>query len=108
MTGRGETMKMDKNQQDLVDYNYIISMGLLTSNGVVGEFLNGFKFGIYNSGVPDRRFNVFFIKEKTSKPEKLLKKGEQFFESRKLPFRVSFKCGLETDFLTLLSGRGYK
>jgi ribosomal protein S18 acetylase RimI-like enzyme len=35
-------------------------------------------------------------------------KGEQFFESRKLPFRIAFSAGLETDFLPLLSERGYK
>jgi len=101
-------MNLNKKQQDLVDYNYILAMGLLTSNGVSGEFLSGYKFGIYNSGVPNRSFNVFFIEEKTSKPEALLKKGEEFFESRKLPFRVSFKSGLETDFLSLLAEKGYQ
>jgi hypothetical protein len=101
-------MKLNKTQQNLADYNYILSMGLLTSNTIMGEFLNGFKYSIYNTGVPNRIFNVFFIKEKTSKPEKLLKKGEDFFESRKLPFRVAFKYGLEEDYLAILSDRGYK
>lgn len=101
-------MSLDKRQQDLVDYNYVLSMGILTSNAVLGEFLNGYKFSIFNTGVPGRQFNVFFVKENTSKPEKLLQKGEQFFESRNLPFRVSFKYSLETDFLSLLADKGYK
>jgi ribosomal protein S18 acetylase RimI-like enzyme len=101
-------MNLDKNQQDLVDYNYVLSTGLLTSNTAVGEFFDSYKFTIFNTNVPNRQFNVFFIKERTSKPERLLQKGERFFESRKLPFRVSFRYGLEKDFLSLLSDKGYK
>jgi len=105
---RSATMNLHKSQQDLVDYNYVLSMGLLTSNTIVGEFFDSYKFSIFNAGVPNRHFNMFFIKERTSKPEKFLEKGEQFFESRKLPFRVSFRYGLEKDFLSLLSDKGYK
>ncbi len=83
-------------------------MGLLISNTISGEFFNSYKFSIFNTGFPNRQFNVFFVKEKTSNPLKLLKKGEQFFESGKLPFRISFSHGLEKDFLPLLSERGYK
>lgn len=101
-------MNLNKTQQDLVDYNYILSMGLLTSNTIIGEYFESYKFSIYHHGIPDRRFSVFFIKDKTSKPEKILQKGEQFFESKKLPFRVSFKYGLEKDFLSLLSDKGYQ
>ena len=101
-------MKLNKIQQDLVDYNYILSMGLLTSNTISGEYFESYKFSIYHHGVPDRRFNVIFIKENTAKPEKLLLKGEQFFASRNLPFRVSFKYGLEKDFLPVLSDKGYQ
>jgi hypothetical protein len=88
-------MNLERAKQDLVDYNYVLSMGLLISNTVVGEFLNSYKFSIFNTGFPNRRFNVLFVKEKTSNPEKLLNKGERFFESGKLPFRVSFRYGLE-------------
>ncbi len=101
-------MNLNKTQQDLVDYNYILSMGLLTSNTISGEYFESYKCSIYHHGVPDRRFNVFFIKESTSKPEKLLQKGEEFFASRKLPFRVSFKYGLEKSFLSVLSDKGYQ
>jgi ribosomal protein S18 acetylase RimI-like enzyme len=101
-------MNLDNAKQDLADHNYVFCMGLLISNTIVGEFLNSYKFSIFNSGVPSRQFNVFFVKEKASNPLELLQKGEQFFESRKLPFRVSFRCGLEEDFLPLLSERGYK
>jgi len=101
-------MNLDRAKQDLVDYNYILSMGLLISNTIAGEFFNSYKFSIFNSGFPNRRFNVLFVKEKTSNPAKLLNKGERFFESGKLPFRISFRYGLEMDFLPLLSQRGYK
>jgi hypothetical protein len=101
-------MKLDQQQQDLVDYNYLLSMGILTSNTISGEFYEGYNFSCYNRGVPDRRFNVFFIKEGTSNPDRLLQKGEQYFKSRNLPFRVAFKHGLESDFLTPLSERGYR
>ena len=101
-------MNLDRAKQDLADYNYVLSMGLLISNTISGEFLNGYKFSIFNTGFPSRQFNIFFVKEKTSNPLKLLQKGEQFFESRKLPFRISFRCGLEKDFYPLLSERGYK
>ncbi|MBW1783664.1 MAG: hypothetical protein JRL30_23355, partial [Deltaproteobacteria bacterium] len=101
-------MNLNKEQQDWVDYNYVLAMGLLISNTVVGEFFNSYEFAIFNSGVPNRQFNVVFIKERTSKPEELLQKGEQFFEARKLPFRVSFRYGLEKDFLALLSDKGYQ
>ena len=100
-------MNLDRAKQDLVDYNYVLSMGLLISNTIAGEFFNGYKFTIFNSGFPNRRFNVLFVKEKTSNPAKLVKKGEQFFESGRLPFRISFKYGLEKDFIPLLSQRGY-
>jgi hypothetical protein len=106
--GEMNVMTLDSKQKNLVDYNYILSMGLLTSNTITGEFFNCYKFSIFNTGVPNRQFNVFFVKEKTSKPMKLLQKGEQFFETRGLPFRVSFRCGLEKDFLSLLSDKGYK
>ena len=101
-------MALNKNQEELVDYNYVFSMGLLISNTWVGEFLDSYRSSIFNSGVPNRQFNVFFVKERASNPEKLLQKGEQFFESRKLPFRISFRCGLENDFLSLLSDKGYQ
>lgn len=101
-------MNLDKAKQDLADHNYVLCMGLLISNTIVGEFLNGYTFSIFSSGVPNRQFNVFFVKEKTSTPLKLLQKGEEFFKSRELPFRISFRDGLEKDFLPLLSERGYK
>ncbi len=101
-------MDLDRARQDLVDYNYVSCMGLLLSNTVAGEFFNSYKFTIFNSGFPNRRFNVLFVKEKTSNPEKLIKKGEQFFEPGKLPFRISFRFGLEKDFIPLLSQRGYQ
>jgi hypothetical protein len=101
-------MNLDRAKQDLVDYNYVLCMGLLISNTISGEFFNSYKFSIFNTGFPNRQFNVFFVKDKTSNPLKLLQKGEQFFESRKLPFRISFRDGQEKDFLPLLSERGYK
>lgn len=99
-------MNLDPAKQELIDYNYVLCMGLLTSNTVSGEFLNSYKYSIFNTGVPNRQFNVFFVKEKTSNPLKLVQKAEQFFG--RLPFRVSFKQGLEREFLHLLSERGYK
>lgn len=104
----GKDMNLDRDKQDLVDYNYVLCMGLLISNTISGEFLNSYKFSIFNTGFPDRQFNIFFVREKTSNPLKLLQKGEQFFESRRLPFRIAFGNGLERDFLPLLSERGYK
>lgn len=101
-------MTLQKNIQDLVDYNYIVSMGLLTSSAITGEFVNTFKYSFWNTGAPMSQFNVFFIKEKTSKPEKLLQKAEEYFGGRGLPFRVSFREGLEKDFLPSLEDKGYK
>lgn len=99
---------LDRVKQDLVDHNYILCTGLLISNTIVGEFFSSFKFSIFNSGSPNRQFNVFFVQEETSRPMKLLEKAEQFFGTRKLPFRISFRHGLEKGFLPLLSERGYK
>jgi hypothetical protein len=101
-------MTIDRTIRDLVDYNYAISMGLLTSNSITGEFVNSFKYSIWNTGAPMSQFNIFFIKEGTSKPEKLLQKAEDFFGARKLPFRVSFREGLEKDFLSPLKNKGYQ
>ena len=101
-------MNLGRDKQELADYNYVLCMGLLISNTIGGEFFSSYKFSIFNTGYPSRQFNVFFVREKTSNPLKLLQKGEQFFESRKLPFRISFSNGLEKDFLPLLSDRGYK
>jgi hypothetical protein len=102
-----EYVNLDKAKQDLVDYNYVLCMGLLTSNTIRGEFFNCYKYSIFNSGVPNRMFNVVFIKEKTSNQGKLLQKCERFFEACKLPYRISFKQGLEKDFLSILSEKGY-
>ena len=101
-------MTMNKNITDLIDYNYALSMGMLTSNSFTGEFFNCFKYSIWNTGAPFRQFNVFFIKEKSAKPEKLLKKAEDFFGAKSLPFKVSFREGLEEAFLPLLAERGYR
>ncbi|MBU4315643.1 MAG: GNAT family N-acetyltransferase [Proteobacteria bacterium] len=101
-------MTISQNIKDLADFNYVVSMGLLTSNSFTGEFLNSFKCSIWNTGAPMRQFNVFFVKEKTSKPEKLLQKAKEFFGVRKLPFLVSFREGLEKDFLSPLEDKGYK
>ncbi|MBI5584694.1 MAG: GNAT family N-acetyltransferase [Deltaproteobacteria bacterium] len=101
-------MDLDRTKQDLADTNYVICMGLLISNTISGEFFNSFKFSVFNTHFPSREFNVIFVKERTSKPLKLLQQGERFFESGKLPFRIAFKYGLEKDFLPLLAERGYK
>ncbi|MHB8772768.1 MAG: GNAT family N-acetyltransferase [Syntrophales bacterium] len=101
-------MNLGSDKQGLADHNYVLCMGLLISNTIGGEFFTGYKFSIFNTGYPNRQFNVFFVREKTTNPLKLLQKGEQFFESRKLPFRISFSSGAEKDFLPLLSERGYK
>lgn len=99
---------MEKEKQDLLDYNYVLGMGFLISNTVSGEFFNSFKFSVFNTRFPSRVFNVVFVKEKTSNPLKLLQKGERFFESERLPFRIAFKNGLEKKYLPLLAERGYK
>lgn len=101
-------MSLDKKQQDLIDHNYVLSTGLLTSNTAIGEFYDSAKISIFNTGVPNKIFNVVFVKETTSKPEVLIQKGEQFFESRKLPFRVSFRPGLEKAFIPILIEKGYR
>jgi len=101
-------MSLDRAKQELADFNYVLCMGLLTSNTFSGEFFTSYKYSIFNTGVPNRQFNVFFVQENTSQPLKLVQKGEEFFGSRKLPFRISFRNGLEKEFAPLLSERGYK
>ena len=44
-------MNLDRAKQDLADYNYVLSMGLLISNTISGEFLNGYKFSIFSTGL---------------------------------------------------------
>jgi hypothetical protein len=54
-------MNLDRAKQDLVDYNYVLCTGLLISNTISGDFLNSYKFSIFNTGFPNRQFNVFSI-----------------------------------------------
>lgn len=101
-------MAFDAKQQHLIDHNYLVSMGLLMSNSVIGEFYDTYDVGIINSGVPNRLFNVVFIKRRSSRPEKVIRTWEQFFESRTLPFRVSIPPGFEDGYVSLLEERGYE
>jgi GNAT superfamily N-acetyltransferase len=99
---------MDKLIYDLIDQNYVMAFGWLTSHTVVGEFYNTYKISIFNTGVPNRQFNIAFVKDKTSQPDKLAHKWELFFQARQLPYRVSFRPGLEKLFTPLLSEKGYQ
>ena len=101
-------MTIDKHKQNLLDYNYVAAMGLLASKSIIGEFLDTFKYSIFNRGGQDKQFNIFFIKEPTSKPQKILETGEDYFKERHLPFRFSFAPGIEEEFLSALTERGYK
>lgn len=101
-------MEIRGRQQYLMDHNYLISMGLLISNSIIGEFYDSYDVGIINSGVPKRLFNIVFIKKRALKPEKVIRRWEGFFESRGLPFRVSIPPGFEEGYLPLLKERGYE
>ena len=101
-------MVLDHKYVSLMDHNYLLSMGLLMSNSVAGEFFDSYQFGIYHSGIPMKDFNCVFIKRKTSKPLNACQKWEQFFALRKLPFRVVIRPGLEDSYLWLLLERGYR
>lgn len=101
-------MVLDNKYLSLMDHNYLLSMGLLMSNSVAGEFFDSYQFGIFHSGVPTRDFNCVFIKRKTSKPMNVCQKWEQFYAMRKLPFRVVIRPGLEDSYLSLLLDRGYQ
>ena len=83
-------------------------MGLLMSNSVLGEFLDSYNIGMVSTGVPNKLYNIVFVKRKASKPEKVVRKWEQFFESRGLPFHVLFSPGLEGGYAPLLKERGYE
>lgn len=98
----------DARQQYLIDHNCLLSIGLLMSNSVLGEFFDSYNVGIVSSGVPNKIYNIVFIKRKASKPEKVIQKWEQFFESRGLPFRVVISPGLEDRYEPLMKERGYK
>lgn len=101
-------MISDTKQQHLIDHNFLLSMGLLMSNSVIGEFFDTYNIGIVSSGVPNKQYNVVFIKKKTSKPEKVIQRWEQFFELRGLPFRVLISPGFEDGYAPLLGERGYE
>ncbi|MBN2396852.1 MAG: GNAT family N-acetyltransferase [Deltaproteobacteria bacterium] len=101
-------MIVDTRQQHLIDHNFLLSMGLLMSNSVIGEFLDTYNIGIVSSGVPNKQYNVVFIKKKTSKPEKVIQKWEQFFELRGLPFRVLISPGFEDGYEPLMKEKGYR
>ncbi|MDO9515699.1 MAG: GNAT family N-acetyltransferase [Syntrophales bacterium] len=101
-------MALDTKQQHLIDHNYLLSMGLLMSNSVLGEFHDSYDIGIINSGVRNRLFNIVFIKRRAAKPEAVIRRWERFFESRGLPFRVSITPGFEDGYVSLLEERGYK
>jgi len=101
-------MISDTKYQHLIDHNFLISMGLLMSNSVLGEFFDSYNIGIVSSGVPNKFYNVVFIKKKSSKPERVIQKWEQFFESRGLPFRVLISPGFEDVYEPLMKEKGYK
>jgi len=101
-------MSADARQQHLIDHNYLISMGLLMSNSVSGEFYDSYDIGIINSGVPNRLYNIVFIKRRSARPEKVLQRWERFFGFRGLPFRVSITPGLEDGYVPLLEDKGYE
>ncbi len=91
-----------------MDHNFLLTMGLMMSNSVFGEFFDSYRIGIYSSGIPDERWNVVFVKRTTSKPQRVVEKWEEFFTPRQLPFRVLFSPGVEGEFLPLLQERGYE
>jgi GNAT superfamily N-acetyltransferase len=91
-----------------MDHNFLVSMGQLMSNSVLGAFFDSYRFSIYTSGIPDDNWNVVFVKRTTSKPLKVIEDWEQFFTQRQMRFRVRFSPGTEVDFLPLLRNRGYQ
>jgi GNAT superfamily N-acetyltransferase len=91
-----------------IDHNFLMAMGTLMSNSVLGEFFDSYRMGIYTSGIPEDHWNVVFLKRMAKRPQEIMEKWEQFFASRKFPFRVLFPKGLESAFLPLLRERGYK
>jgi len=101
-------MAFDTKRQRLIDHNYLVSMGLLMSNSISGEFYDTYDVGIINSGVPNRLYNIVFIKRKPKKPERVIQKWERFLESRGLPFRVSIPPGFEEGYVPLLEETGYE
>ena len=101
-------MTLNQLKVDLLNYNYVAAMGLLASKAVIGEFVDTYRYSIFNRGAQDKQFNIFFIKEKTSKPLKVLETGEAFFKKRKLPFRFSFSPGVEEEYVPVLGEKGYK
>jgi ribosomal protein S18 acetylase RimI-like enzyme len=101
-------MVLDEKYVHLMDHNYFLSMGLMMSNSMTGEFFDSYSFGIFHSGIPTRDFNVVFIKRKSSKPAKLCEKWERYFAERELPFRVTITPGLEDSYALTLVDRGYK
>jgi GNAT superfamily N-acetyltransferase len=99
---------MDTQRHDLIDQNYVIAYGLLTSTTIIGEFYNSYKISMFNTGVANRQFNVAFVKDSPAAPIKLVHRWELFFEARGLPFRVSFRPGLERKFISILLEKGYR
>jgi ribosomal protein S18 acetylase RimI-like enzyme len=101
-------MIVDAEQQQLIEHNCLLSMGLLMSNSVFGEFLDSYNIGIVSSGVPNKQYNIVFIKRKSSKPERVVRKWEQYFESRGLPFCVLISPRFEDGYEPLLKEGGYE
>jgi GNAT superfamily N-acetyltransferase len=91
-----------------INHNFLMAMGSLMSNSVLGEFFDSYRMGIYTSGIPEDHWNVVFLKRTAKRPQEIMEKWEQFFASQKLPFRVLFPRGLEGAFLPLLRERGYQ
>lgn len=98
---------LSKEKIAAMDHNFVVAMGMLMSNSVLGEFFDSYRAGIYNSGLPDDHWNVVFVKRTTKKTREVMEKWEQFFASRGLPFRVFFPPDLEGAFLPLLQEKGY-
>ncbi len=101
-------MGLDEKQLYLIDHNYFLSMGLLMSNSVLGEFFDCYEMSIINCGIPEKQFNLAFIKRITSNPEDNIKKWEQYFNSRNFPFQVIIRPGLEEPYALRLEEKGYK
>lgn len=101
-------MNVDNRYIRLMDQNFLLSMGMLMSNTVTGEFFDTYNYGIYHSGIPTREFNVVFVKRRTSKPSKLCLAWERFFSDRGLPFRLIITPLLDDGFASVLAERGYQ
>jgi ribosomal protein S18 acetylase RimI-like enzyme len=111
----GETRAQDgrsMNEKTLhaLDLNFYQSVGAVLGNSGTGEVRETRALYLTSCGFPATEFNVAFLKHPVAAEEvgEAIEAAEAYFRSRKFPFRVSIRKGLEAECARRLLESGYR